>query len=163
MFFYIHVHVLSKYCLLILKCILQDVFERYYKQHLAKRLLLNKSVSDDFEKSMISKLKVCVCLCVVCALFLFNVYVSYLLNSTSVAAISLVSLRECSKTFQHLLLPWKSLGTLYRPVRLVTYMYMIYMHFIAQPMLLRTHMYMYTILLLHVPIYVYLYKNIVDC
>ena len=100
-------------------------------------------------------------MCVACALFLFNVYVSYLLNSTSVAAISLVSLRECSKTFQHLLLPWKSLGTLYRPVRLVTYM--IYMHFIAQPMLLRTHMYMYTILLLHVPIYVYLYKHIVEC
>ena len=37
---------------------MQDVFERYYKQHLARRLLLNKSVSDDFEKSMISKLKV---------------------------------------------------------------------------------------------------------
>ncbi len=36
----------------------KDVFERYYKQHLAKRLLLNKTVSDDFEKSMISKLKV---------------------------------------------------------------------------------------------------------
>ena len=36
----------------------QDVFERYYKQHLAKRLLLNKSVSDDAEKNMISKLKV---------------------------------------------------------------------------------------------------------
>ena len=39
----------------------QDVFERYYKQHLARRLLLNKSVSDDFEKSMISKLKVNTC------------------------------------------------------------------------------------------------------
>ena len=37
----------------------KDVFERYYKQHLAKRLLLNKSVSDDSEKNMISKLKVC--------------------------------------------------------------------------------------------------------
>ncbi|XP_059478079.1 cullin-3 [Neocloeon triangulifer] len=35
----------------------KDVFERYYKQHLAKRLLLNKSVSDDCEKNMISKLK----------------------------------------------------------------------------------------------------------
>ncbi|XP_055371846.1 cullin-3 isoform X3 [Condylostylus longicornis] len=35
----------------------KDVFERYYKTHLAKRLLLNKSVSDDFEKNMISKLK----------------------------------------------------------------------------------------------------------
>lgn len=36
----------------------KDVFERYYKTHLAKRLLLSKSVSDDFEKNMISKLKV---------------------------------------------------------------------------------------------------------
>lgn len=39
----------------------KDVFERYYKQHLAKRLLLNKSVSDDSEKNMISKLKVQLC------------------------------------------------------------------------------------------------------
>uniref|UniRef100_A0AAY4D659 Cullin family profile domain-containing protein n=1 Tax=Denticeps clupeoides TaxID=299321 RepID=A0AAY4D659_9TELE len=31
--------------------------ERYYKQHLARRLLTNKSVSDDSEKNMISKLK----------------------------------------------------------------------------------------------------------
>ncbi|KAK6167054.1 hypothetical protein SNE40_021162 [Patella caerulea] len=36
----------------------KDVFERYYKHHLARRLLLNKSVSDDSEKNMISKLKV---------------------------------------------------------------------------------------------------------
>ncbi|XP_071636593.1 cullin-3-like [Temnothorax longispinosus] len=35
----------------------KDVFEQYYKLHLAKRLLLNKSVSDDSEKNMISKLK----------------------------------------------------------------------------------------------------------
>ncbi|XP_017484362.1 PREDICTED: cullin-3-like [Rhagoletis zephyria] len=35
----------------------KDIFERYYKQHLAKRLLLNKSSSDDLEKSMITKLK----------------------------------------------------------------------------------------------------------
>ncbi|XP_031573108.1 cullin-3-like [Actinia tenebrosa] len=35
----------------------KDVFERYYKQHLAKRLLLQKSISDDSEKNMISKLK----------------------------------------------------------------------------------------------------------
>lgn len=37
----------------------KDVFERYYKQHLARRLLTNKSVSDDSEKNMISKLKAC--------------------------------------------------------------------------------------------------------
>ena len=43
----------------------KDVFERYYKQHLAKRLLLNKSVSDDSEKNMISKLKVWYCFKVV--------------------------------------------------------------------------------------------------
>ena len=36
----------------------KDVFERYYKTHLAKRLLLNKSVSDDAERGMLAKLKV---------------------------------------------------------------------------------------------------------
>ncbi|TPX52440.1 hypothetical protein SeMB42_g01414 [Synchytrium endobioticum] len=36
----------------------KDVFERYYKQHLAKRLLFGRSISDDVEKSMIAKLKV---------------------------------------------------------------------------------------------------------
>jgi len=35
----------------------KDIFERYYKQHLSRRLLNNKSVSDDLEKSMIAKLK----------------------------------------------------------------------------------------------------------
>lgn len=44
----------------------KDVFERYYKQHLAKRLLLNKSVSDDSEKNMISKLKVTTKLILLC-------------------------------------------------------------------------------------------------
>ena len=34
-----------------------DVFENYYKQHLAKRLLLNQGVSDFAERNMISKLK----------------------------------------------------------------------------------------------------------
>ncbi|KAL0575168.1 hypothetical protein V5O48_006790 [Marasmius crinis-equi] len=36
----------------------QDVFERYYKSHLAKRLLLGRSVSDDAERGMLAKLKV---------------------------------------------------------------------------------------------------------
>ncbi|KAJ8330758.1 hypothetical protein BDV3_002271 [Batrachochytrium dendrobatidis] len=36
----------------------KDVFERYYNQHLAKRLLYGRSVSHDTEKNMISKLKV---------------------------------------------------------------------------------------------------------
>lgn len=36
----------------------KDVFERYYKNHLAKRLLTGRSVSDDAEKGMIAKLKV---------------------------------------------------------------------------------------------------------
>eukprot|EP00249_Psilotum_nudum_P021964 c28319_g1_i1 orf=827-3031(+) len=35
----------------------KDVFEKYYKQHLAKRLLSGKSVSDDAERSLIVKLK----------------------------------------------------------------------------------------------------------
>lgn len=36
----------------------KDVFERYYKAHLAKRLLHNRSVSDDAERGMLAKLKV---------------------------------------------------------------------------------------------------------
>jgi cullin 3 len=36
----------------------KDLFERYYKQHLALRLLQSKSVSDDAERSMIAKLRV---------------------------------------------------------------------------------------------------------
>lgn len=35
----------------------KDVFEKYYKQHLAKRLLSGKSVSEDAERSLILKLK----------------------------------------------------------------------------------------------------------
>lgn len=36
----------------------KDVFERYYKGHLAKRLLQGRSVSDDAERAMMAKLKV---------------------------------------------------------------------------------------------------------
>lgn len=35
----------------------KDVFEKYYKQHLAKRLLGGRSISDDAERSMIARLK----------------------------------------------------------------------------------------------------------
>ncbi|KRX64236.1 Cullin-3 [Trichinella sp. T9] len=35
----------------------KDVFERYYKQHLAKRLLHTRSLADDAEKSVIAKLR----------------------------------------------------------------------------------------------------------
>ncbi|KAF9625970.1 hypothetical protein IFM89_028356 [Coptis chinensis] len=35
----------------------KDVFEKYYKQHLAKRLLSGKSISEDAERSLIVKLK----------------------------------------------------------------------------------------------------------
>ncbi|XVE53253.1 hypothetical protein DITRI_Ditri02bG0189200 [Diplodiscus trichospermus] len=35
----------------------KDIFEKYYKQHLAKRLLSGKTVSDDAERSLIVKLK----------------------------------------------------------------------------------------------------------
>ncbi|KAL1422584.1 hypothetical protein MTO96_021992 [Rhipicephalus appendiculatus] len=41
----------------------KDLFERYYKQHLAKRLLLNKSASDEAERTLVAKLrKECGCL-----------------------------------------------------------------------------------------------------
>ena len=36
----------------------KDAFERYYKSHLAKRLLLGRSVSDDAERGMLAKLKI---------------------------------------------------------------------------------------------------------
>ncbi|KZV87176.1 Cullin-domain-containing protein [Exidia glandulosa HHB12029] len=36
----------------------KDVFERYYKTHLAKRLLHGRSVSDDAERGMLAKLKI---------------------------------------------------------------------------------------------------------
>ncbi|KAI8050826.1 Cullin-domain-containing protein [Syncephalis plumigaleata] len=36
----------------------KDLFERYYKQHLALRLLQSKSASDDAERSMIAKLRI---------------------------------------------------------------------------------------------------------
>jgi cullin 3 len=35
----------------------KDVFEKYYKQHLAKRLLSGRTVSDDAERSLLVKLK----------------------------------------------------------------------------------------------------------
>jgi len=45
---------------MVLFCFLQqnDIFECYYRKHLAKRLLLNKYISNDSEKNMVSKLKV---------------------------------------------------------------------------------------------------------
>lgn len=36
----------------------KDMFERYYKKHLCKRLLMGKSVSIDVEKQMISRMKI---------------------------------------------------------------------------------------------------------
>ena len=36
----------------------QDIFERYYKVHLSRRLLYGRSVSEDAERGMIAKLKI---------------------------------------------------------------------------------------------------------
>lgn len=36
----------------------KDMFEKYYKQHLSDRLLGNKGVSEDTERTMILRLKV---------------------------------------------------------------------------------------------------------
>lgn len=35
----------------------KDLFERYYKKHLCRRLLMKKSISDEVEKQMVSKMK----------------------------------------------------------------------------------------------------------
>lgn len=55
----------------------KDVFERYYKTHLAKRLLLNKSVSDDFEKNMISKLKASLDILPTAPVTIISLYISF--------------------------------------------------------------------------------------
>ena len=35
----------------------KDIFEAFYKKHLARRLLQGKSASDELEKAMLAKLK----------------------------------------------------------------------------------------------------------
>ena len=50
-------NVLDK-AMILFQCLQEkDSFEEYYKRHLARRLLNQKSVSDDLEKMMISKVK----------------------------------------------------------------------------------------------------------
>ena len=83
----------------------KDVFERYYKAHLAKRLLLNKSVSDDSEKNMISKLKV--------GQFDTNAQTRQLetiifLFRLNADVNSHQSSKECSKTCKCLIRSWRS-------------------------------------------------------
>ncbi|KAJ9110295.1 hypothetical protein QFC19_001698 [Naganishia cerealis] len=50
--------VLEKTIVLFRFIIDKDIFERYYKSHLAKRLLNGRSVSEDAERNMVAKLKV---------------------------------------------------------------------------------------------------------
>jgi len=50
--------VLEKTIVLFRFIIDKDVFERYYKAHLAKRLLNGRSVSEDAERNMVARLKV---------------------------------------------------------------------------------------------------------
>jgi cullin 3 len=50
--------VLDKTIVLFRFIIDKDVFERYYKAHLAKRLLNGRSVSEDAERNMVARLKV---------------------------------------------------------------------------------------------------------
>ncbi len=35
----------------------RDIFEKYFKQHLSKRLLNNQSVSEEAERAIVAKLK----------------------------------------------------------------------------------------------------------
>jgi cullin 3 len=51
-------HVLEKAIILIRFVRDKDLFERYYKKHLARRLLLSRSASEDVERQMISRMKV---------------------------------------------------------------------------------------------------------
>ncbi|KAJ2366667.1 hypothetical protein H4S01_002580 [Coemansia sp. RSA 2610] len=51
-------HVLERTVLMFRFLQNKDAFEHYYKLHLAKRLLLGRTLSDDAEQSLVSKLKV---------------------------------------------------------------------------------------------------------
>lgn len=89
----------------------KDVFERYYKTHLAKRLLLNKSVSDDFEKNMISKLKVISGLNrnkKSQTLILIELSSFYRLSRLSVAVNSHLNWRECLRICLYRIPPMRS-------------------------------------------------------
>jgi cullin 3 len=50
--------VLDKAIILLRYVLDKDLFERYYKKHLCRRLLMNKSISNEVEKQMISKMKI---------------------------------------------------------------------------------------------------------
>ncbi|KAH7091278.1 Cullin [Paraphoma chrysanthemicola] len=50
--------VLEKAIILLRYVVDKDLFERYYKKHLCRRLLMNKSISNEVEKQMISKMKI---------------------------------------------------------------------------------------------------------
>lgn len=115
----------------------KDVFERYYKQHLGRRLLSNKSVSDDSEKNMISKLKVnekyakmfytgiCVSLVLHCCLNLSTylrqqfqvIALVFLIYRPSVAASSPRNWKGCSETWASPTLPWMNSDSTYKPRR----------------------------------------------
>ena len=57
--FYPHIHhpLIFRFILIFRHLQDKDLFESYYKQHLAKRLLSSSSVSDEIEESMLKKLK----------------------------------------------------------------------------------------------------------
>lgn len=76
----------------------KDIFEKYYKQHLAKRLLLGRSVSDDSERSMISKLKTECGFQVQLSTFLPGSLISSFRHSSHLTFSSPPSSRVCSRT-----------------------------------------------------------------
>jgi len=86
----------------------KDVFERYYKAHLAKRLLLNKSVSDDSEKNMISKLKVRH-IFKAHSIMNFLIQMRFISSRLNVGVNLHQNLRECLRTCKFQIQLWKSL------------------------------------------------------
>ncbi|KAK7552402.1 Cullin [Phyllosticta paracitricarpa] len=50
--------VLEKAIILLRYIVDKDLFERYYKKHLCRRLLMSKSLSNEVEKQMISRMKI---------------------------------------------------------------------------------------------------------
>lgn len=82
----------------------KDMFERYYKHHLARRLLLNKSSSDEAESGLLARLKVSCCWCFGQPLFALHIVAYHRASGSTDQRIllllsSTICQVECGATF----------------------------------------------------------------
>ena len=97
----------------------KDVFRTFYHRSLAKRLLLEKSASDDFERAILKKLKEGMCL----LLFVIRIALICEQNMTTSSGWAKI----CLKTWRCLGIPWTSTTqsclTIIRDVRWMQWFY----------------------------------------